>query len=209
MLCFAYKWLGEKKTNVLSLQDVKNEKELVRNLWSIFEEADIIIGHNSDRFDIKKSNAKFIEFGFRPPEPYKTVDTLKVARKYFKFDSNRLDSLGEYLGVGRKVNTGGFDLWLGCMKGDEKSWRLMKKYNKQDVDLLEKIYTKLRPFIDNHPNLNILDNKETSCPKCKSSRIQKRGFSLTTIGKKQRFVCLDCGGWSTSTKTIKYNIHIK
>jgi DNA polymerase elongation subunit (family B) len=216
MLCFSYKWLGEKKTHVISLPQFKgykknhrDDKELVKKLWSLFEEADIIMGHNGDRFDIKKTNAKFIEHGFNPPEPYKTIDTLKIARRYFKFDSNKLDSLGEYLGVGRKMKTGGFDLWLDCMDGDMKAWVRMEKYNKQDVVLLEKVYLKLRPWIQNHPNLNILDNKYNSCPNCKSSNLHKRGFSLTTIGKKQRWQCKDCGAWSTSTKTIKTNITIK
>lgn len=209
MLCFAYKFLGEKKIHVVSLRQVKNEKELIEKLWKIFDESDIIIGHNSMAFDDKKSNAKFIEYNFPPPSPYKTIDTLKVARRYFKMDSNKLDSIGEYLGVGRKVKTGGFDLWDGCMKGDEKSFKLMERYNKGDVDLLEKVYLKLRPWMTTHPNLNTFDGKLESCPICQSSHLQKRGFAITTTAKKQRFQCKDCHGWSTSTKSISLNIHIK
>jgi len=204
MLCFSYKWLGEKKTRVISLPQFSSYKKnptddryLVEALHGLFEQADVIVAHNGDNFDIKKSNAKFIEHGFAPPEPYKTVDTLKVARKYFKFDSNKLDSLGAYLGVGRKIKTGGFDLWDKCMAGDEKAWRRMERYNKQDVDLLEKVYLKLRPFIQNHPNHNVY--KETSgCPNCGSSKIQKRGFAYTRTNKYQRWQCLDCFSWHQS-----------
>jgi DNA polymerase elongation subunit (family B) len=199
MLCFAYKWLGEKKTHVVSLPMVKGEKELIKELHKLFVEADIIVGHNGDNFDIKKSNAKFIEYNLTPPDPYKTIDTLKIARRFFKFDSNKLDSLGEQLGVGRKLKTGGFDLWTGCMSGDEKSWRLMQKYNKMDVILLEKVYLKLRPWIQNHVNLNVYTGEKTNCPSCGSKNIQRRGFSYNATGKQQRWQCMECFSWHQSS----------
>jgi hypothetical protein len=196
ILCFAYKWFGDSKTHVVSLPMVKNEKELVKRLWSVFNEADIIIAHNGDKFDVKKSYAKFIEHGLTPPMPFKTIDTLKVARRYFKFDSNRLDALGELLGVGRKLQTGGFDLWDKCMQGDRNAYRVMERYNKQDVYLLERIYIKLRPWMTSHPNLSIFNGNNT-CPVCGSHKLQKRGYNMTVSGKTQRVQCMDCGRWST------------
>ena len=154
--------------------------------------------HNCDKFDIRKSNAKFIEYGFKPPATYKTVDTLKIARRYFRFDSNKLDSLGEYLGLGRKVKTGGFDLWDRCIQGEEKALRLMEKYNKKDVELLENVYLKLRPWMTNHPNLNLISETRHNCPICESSKVQRRGFSYSRVNKYQRWQCLECGGWSQS-----------
>jgi hypothetical protein len=200
MLCFSYKWLGERKTHVVSLPQFKgykknphNDRELVKKLWKLFDEADIIIAHNGDKFDIKKSYAKFIEHGLTPPSPYKTVDTLKVARRYFKFDSNRLDSLGEYL------HLGGFDLWDRCMDGDISAWSLMERYNKKDVELLEKVYLKLRPYMQGHPNYNIFSGTNHSCPICGSLKIQRRGYSYSRTTKYQRWQCLSCFSWHQST----------
>lgn len=209
ILCFSYKWLGG-KTHVISLPQFKSYKktprddgELVKKLWELFEEADIIIGHNGDKFDIRKANAKFVKYGLTPPAPYKTIDTLKVARKYFKFDSNRLDALGDYLEVGRKVKTGGFDLWDRCMQGDMKAFKLMERYNKQDVDLLEKVYHKLKPFIQNHPNLNLFNGTEHNCPNCGSTNVQRRGYSYSRTNKYQRWQCLNCGSWSQTPSDNK------
>lgn len=203
MLCFAYKWLGEKKIRVHSLpdyatykKDKENDFELVKELWNLFEEADIIIAHNGDKFDIKKSNAKFLEHGFRPPSNYKTVDTLKVARKHFNLNSNRLDDIGRLLKIGRKVPTTGFHLWKGCMTGDKTSWGQMVKYNKQDVNLLEQVYLELRPWMTNHPNMNLLQGTAHSCPTCGSGNCQKRGFRRTRSNTYQAYQCQDCGGWS-------------
>src|SRR6267154_4477293 len=115
ILSFAAKALGSDRPEVFALpdyngykRDKQNDKKLIADLWRVLDKSDIIISHNGDKFDIKKSNARFIYHGFSPPTPYKNIDTLKIARKHFKFDSNRLDSLAEYLGIGRKLPHEGF-----------------------------------------------------------------------------------------------------
>ena len=199
MLSFSYKWADEDKVHVVGLDDFpgyeldkENDKELAKALWAIFDEADVVIAHNGDSFDLPKANTRFISHGLPPPSPYKTVDTLKIARKAFKFDSNKLDELGRYLGIGRKLPNTGFHLWRGCMTGDPESWKQMKDYNKQDVILLEKVYYLVRAWSNTYP---VVNKGESICPRCGSTNVQKRGFSFTATTKKQRYKCLDCSGW--------------
>jgi hypothetical protein len=205
LLSVAFKWLGKKKIDVWGT-DMGPEQELVLLVHQLFDEADIVIAHNGDQFDQKMMNAKFIEYGLAPPSPYKTIDTKKVAKKYFRFTSNKLDDIGDLLGVGRKLQTGGFDLWLGCMQNDPKAWKKMKQYNKQDVVLLEKIYLKLRPWIDNHPSVAIIDNHLDGCPKCGSDKLQSRGYRYTKVAKYKRYQCMGCGGWCTGRRTEATNV---
>jgi len=207
MLSFSWKWLGKSKVHVSALTDFKsynkdktNDKELVETLWKLFDEADILIAHHGDPFDIKKTNARFIKHGMKPPTPYTSIDTRKVAKRRFKFDSNKLNDLGQYLGVGRKLKHTGFDLWKDCMDGDLTAWKLMKNYNKQDVVLLEKVYEKMTGWVDNHPNKKIAQNIGTKCPNCLSTRTQKRGFSTTAKTKSQRYQCQKCGAWFKGAK---------
>jgi len=209
ILSFAYKWLGEKETYVVSLPDFplykkdrSNDKELCKRLWELFDEAEIIIAHNGNSFDIKKSNARFIQHDLEPPTPYKTIDTKLEAKRYFRFDSNKLDDLGQYLNLGRKLMTGGFDLWLGCMAGKKEAWKKMCDYNKQDVILLERVYLKLRGWMTSHPNLNIINGELSSCPNCGSNKLRKQGFSITRVSKRQRYQCQNCGSWHQG-ETIK------
>lgn len=207
MLSFAYKWLGDKKVEAYSLPDFKdmykkepeNDHCLTYQLWNLMNEADIIVAHNGDEFDIKKANARFIAHGYEPLSPYKTIDTKKVAKKYFKFDSNKLDELGKYLGLGRKMPHTGFHLWKGCMSGDRKSWKTMVEYNKNDIVLLEKVFLKMRPWMKTFPIVRA-DNGD--CTNCGSGKLIKRGFSFTRTNKIQRLQCVDCGAWKQGERTL-------
>ena len=200
ILCFAYKWLGEKKTHIVALpdfkgyeKDKKNDYYVVKELWKLFNEAEIIIAHNGDAFDIKKANARFIQHELEPPTFYKTVDTLKIARQHFKFNSNRLDDLGRYFKLGRKLAHTGKHLWFGCMEGNKSSWSLMKRYNIQDVVLLEKVYYKLRGWAKTQPNMNLTLGTYTNCPVCGSEHIQRRGYRPTLTAIYRAYKCVNCG----------------
>jgi len=198
MLSFAYKWQGERKVRCLSLLDFNDrpgcDKGLVKALWALFDEADVVIAHNGDKFDQKKTNARFAVHGLKPPSPYKSIDTLKVARKYFKFNSNKLDDLGRVLKVGRKIKHQGIALWLDCMAGKRAAWKIMIKYNKMDVVLLEKVYLRLRAWIDNHPNIARV-NRPDACPKCGSGQFKSHGWRYTKTRRYRRFRCLSCQGF--------------
>jgi uncharacterized protein YprB with RNaseH-like and TPR domain len=196
ILSFAWKFQGKKTVRCLTRADFKDktDKSLVRMLRAVLNAADVVVAHNGDQFDVKKSTARMIYHGFSPTKPLKSIDTKKIAKKYFNFNSNSLNDLGTYLGLGKKLNTGGFDLWLGCMANDKKSWATMAKYNKQDVVLLEKVYDKFRPWIHNHPNVAKLYNIG-ECPKCTSPNVVKRGIRANTAGLQQQMLCNDCKGW--------------
>ncbi len=208
LLCFTVKWLDSGKTITRSLpdyplyaKDKESDKELVKELWDYMNDADIVIGHNAINFDIKVTNARFIVNGLLPPSPYRVVDTVREARKRFKFNSNTLNDLSSLLGLGAKVKHSGFSLWKGCMEGKEESWKKMKKYNKMDVQLLEKLYLRLRPWMETHPAINI-GHPKTTCPACASTNTQKRGFAFARSLKYQRYQCLSCGHWFKG-ETIK------
>jgi len=197
MLCWTLKYL-DGRIITRALCDYKGYKpgseddsKLVKELHDRFEEADILIAHNGDRFDIKESNKRFIYHELKPPAPYKTVDTLKIAKRHFKFISNKLDDLGEFLGAGAKVKHPGFDMWLGCKAGDPASWNLMKKYNRQDVILLEAVYHKLKPWHSTHPSVSDFTN---TCQACGEVEILTTRSYMTKRGEKNRGQC-PCGQW--------------
>ncbi len=196
LLCVAYKEFGKGITKCVARPDFKDttDKAITKAVWSILDEADVLIAHNGDAFDIPKLRAKFIEHDLPPPKPFKTIDTRKIARSQFKFNSNSLNDLGATLKLGKKMSTGGFDLWLGCMKGDPKCWRKMIRYNIRDVLLLEKVYKRLRSWYPNHPNLPLFEDRP-GCPVCSSLNVQRRGFQVLKLRKAARLQCQKCSHW--------------
>ena len=195
ILCFAYKWIGQKEIHCITKQGKKNDKSVVGALHALLERADVIIAHNGNQFDLKKARTRFAFYNMPPTKFISTIDTKLIAKRYFSFNSNSLDDLGEFLGLGRKVKHQGFDLWLGCMSDDSACWKTMIKYNKMDVRLLEKIYTRFRPYIQNHPNLAILGGNGGKCPNCGSSLVHKKGIRINSKTKQQQWQCQDCASW--------------
>jgi len=198
IISIAWKWQGEKKVNVLAnddFGDIHNDNNLMIKIGELLDEADIVIAHNGDSFDIKKINARLLVNGIKPPSPYKTIDTKKVAKKYFKFDSNSLDNLANDLGMEGKMDTPK-NLFIKCIEGDMKMWKIMKKYNKQDVVVLEEVYNRLSPWITNHPSITM---RPGECKNCHSHNYQLRGFAhrKNKPNAIQRIQCNDCGSWGT------------
>jgi len=125
------------------------------------------------------------------------VDTLKLARTNFNFNSNRLDYLGKVLGVGGKEETGGFSLWADVMNGSKQALKDMIKYCKRDVVLLEDVYNKIAPHVASftvHGGV-LKGGNRASCPNpgCGSSDVQRRGTRVTAAGvEQQKLTCMDC-----------------
>ena len=201
IMSISWRWYGENITKHESLATIPRKRgtdanlALVKLIHSLFDEADVVVAHNANRFDNKVATASFLRYNLAPPSPYKTVDTLAVARNVARFNSNSLNSLGELFGLGSKTKITHGDLWYDCLTGSGKAWRQLKEYNNQDVDLLYAIYERLRPYIKNHPNLGDITQVDGVCPKCGSSNLERRGFNMRRNGKVQRFQCKSCGGW--------------
>ena len=202
IMSVAYKWQHEKQVTTLALPDYPHykkhkhcDKKLSADLWRLLDEANIVIAHNAKAFDIKKINSRLAVNGYSAPSSYKIIDTLTLARKVFKFDSNKLDNLGRYLGEGRKIPNTGAALWRGCWEGNRKSWRTMKRYNAQDVRLLERVYNRLKPWDAGHPNLNLYTGRKEACPTCQSRHVVKRGFHYAKSIVRQQWHCRDCFAW--------------
>jgi DNA polymerase III epsilon subunit-like protein len=208
MLSWSAKWFGDDNIygEVLTGKEAldENDERIMETLWHMLDEADVIVAHNGDKFDVPSINTRFLVNGYPPPSPYKSIDTLKIAKRKFKFTYNRLDYLGEFLGVGGKLETGGMDLWIACVSGDETALAKMAEYNDRDITLLEDVYVELRPYALPHPNHGVTNPEaEYCCSRCGSENVQKRGYYTTNISKFHKFVCKDCGSWSRARVNIR------
>lgn len=201
MLSFAYQWQDKGAVKFVGLPEVtphyevnlENDFFLLKALHKVMDEADVIIAHNGDRFDLPTIQARFARYNMAPPRPYKTIDTYLVCKREFRIESNRLNFVAQYLGIGEKIPHTGLDLWERCMKGDTLAWGVMERYNKHDIYLLKEVYARIRSFIRNHPDLTVYDFADRTCPTCRSTHVNIRGYGMNAKSQYVMFGCVDCG----------------
>jgi len=197
VLSWAAKWLYDENviSDIVTPKETKtrDDKRILKSIWKLLDEAEIVIGHNGDRFDLRKLNARFIDNDIKPPSPFKTVDTLKVARREFAFVSNKQDYLTKHFKLEQKLSTN-FQLWVDCIHGDQEQLNKMEEYNRHDVMGLEEVYLKLRPYIKNHPNLGVLVDADV-CPNCACEFLDETGTEYFTSANK--FPVYRCQGCNT------------
>ena len=205
LLSYSGKWLFDSKVfgSVLTPDEAihKDDFRITKEIWNYFNQADVIIAHNGNGFDIPKSQTRFLMHKLVPPSPFQTIDTLLIARKNFRLSSNKLDYIGQLMLNERKLHTE-YSLWLRCLEGDPQALSDMLTYNKQDVLLLEDIYVLLRPWIKSHPNMAIfMEAHEPSCPNCGSTDIKECGYYTTSVNRFLAFRCNSCGAVCRSRKS--------
>ncbi len=201
IICGAWKELGVDKVHTAVIKKVGDDKEVVKTLRDAIADADIIIHHNGDKFDLKKLNARIIYHGLDPLPNINTLDTVKEARKVAKFTANRLDYLGKHLVGHGKVHVD-YQLWLDVMAGSKKALKEMVDYNVVDVERLEEVYIALRPYMKNHPHAGAIQGweKNSACKNCGSTHVKKNGIRYTRAGvAKQELQCKECHAYSTVT----------
>lgn len=202
IICFSAQWVGEDETMFFSeFHDGRNT--MLNELHRLLDEADVTITYNGKKFDLPWVIGELITAGYPPVSPAQHIDLYQIIRSNFRYLSNKLDYAVSRLLDDSKVTHSGFQLWVDCMNGDKEGWETMKEYAVKDTALLIPLYEKLKPFIRVQPNQDLVqESDEFICPKCASTRIQKRGFIYTVASKFQRYVCLDCGGWFKDTTRL-------
>lgn len=212
LICIAWKWYGQKKVHLTSIADdpqrmdknIYDDSHVAKTFRQVLDtdESFVMLGHNLKSFDIKKFNTSCIRNGLDPVPERQVIDTLTSARKYFRFESNKLDFICRTLGIGEKISTGGLKLWNDIVQAKypevghesstalrDKSLSIMGKYCKQDVSLLEPLYNKISSWMTTHPNASLYQSDEISCTKCGSTAFRFCEWRYTNKNKYKRYIC--------------------
>ena len=199
MCVIGYKWLGGGKARTLTWGKDADEESMVREAVELLDRCRFSIAHNGDRFDLRwlRGRAMFYRVPMSPH--YITVDTLKVMQRLTYLNSHRLDYLGEYFGIGRKIKTS-YELWKRiAQENHQPSLRLMARYCRQDVDLLTQFYEEFRSWFPAPPSSIARDIAH--CPFCDSSRTTINQTRRTAAGHERvQFKCNDCDQLHTVAK---------
>lgn len=198
IICISWKWYGEKQVHSIDWGKKQNDRQLLIEFSKVLNEADVAIAHNGDRYDIRFINGRLAYHDLPPVGEVTTIDTLKQSRKVFFINSHRLDYLGQFLGLGRKLDTS-FGLWKDVMDGDEKALSKMIRYCKQDVRLLESVYEKVRKYAPQTVHMGVvLSGDKLSCKACGSDNTIWNGTRVKSKIVYRCRRCKSCGHFFTT-----------
>ena len=205
IICWSAKWLGTDTMINSSVHTAKgepytrtrdNEKAVVLALWKLVDEADILIAYNGKKFDRKKMNAKFLEYGLPEPAPYKVIDPMLICKGNFALTSNKMDFVSKYVSSNEegKLSTN-LQLWIDAMNDDTIALDRMQEYCDEDINVLERVYLAVRHWDKNAPNLALhYDDNKVRCNSCGSDHlipIPNRTFN-TNLSKFEIVRCGNC-----------------
>lgn len=197
LLSHAWAW-GESEVtgSVLTREEMlaHDPERLVLECWSLLDNCDVLVAHNGKRFDVRKVNSYFLQYGLPPPSPYRVIDTLLIAKKKFALPFNSLAYLAEFLGVEQKIDTGGVDLWIQCDQGNQEALDKMNEYCMGDIVTLRGVYYKLISWSNDGVNLSIYSDHGSLCPHCSSDDVSsiEGKYAYTAQRKYSLFRCNSC-----------------
>jgi hypothetical protein len=193
-VCLAAKWYGDDKVTFIAEWHKGGYRRFMEKAWKLFDQAQIVVGHNMDRFDRKHLNAAWNEIGFPPPSPFKVVDTLKVAWSEFGYESNTMDSLCKRLGITAKDGHYSIAVADAAVAGDKDAQANIESYNIGDIHATEALYNYFRPWIKNHPhNVNGNADDKPVCNRCWQPEMAANGYTLAVVISYRLYRCSVCG----------------
>lgn len=198
LLSHAWAWgEGEVTGSILTREEMlaHDPERLVLECWSLLDNCDVLVAHNGKRFDVRKVNSYFLQYGLPPPSPYRVIDTLLIAKQKFALPFNSLAYLAEFLDVEQKIDTGGVDLWIQCDQGSQDALDKMNEYCMGDIVTLRGVYNRLISWSNDGVNLALYSDHGASCPHCSSDDVSviQGKYSHTIARKYQAYRCNGCG----------------
>ena len=206
---FGYRWKGGGKARWASEYNrstglLTERQSMLELAHKLYEEADIVVTYNGDKFDHKRLNSEWVSAGMTPPAPVQSLDLFKTVKRQFQFPSNKLDYVADRLLGEGKHSHAGHSMWRHCLDTDvdpavkRRAWNAMGRYCRQDVDLLEPLHTKLLPWLPASVNVTVMGGPqvEPMCGKCGGDDLRSRGYAYTTTRAYKRYRCNDCGAWA-------------
>ncbi len=201
IICICYKWEDEKETYSINWNAKQCDKKMLEQFVEVASVADELVGHNGDKFDLAWIRTRCLLHRIPMFPTYTTIDTLKVARQKFRFNSNKLDYIAKFLGMKGKIKTE-YSLWKDIvLNNDKAAMEKMIKYCKFDVVLLEKVFNELRGHIEPKTHYGVIFGQDRgSCPECGSDELKILRRRTTATGlRKIQYQCATCNKHCTKT----------
>lgn len=200
-ICLAYRWYGEEKIHFLAEWQPGGWEQMHREVWNVYDRAQIVVGHNVVNFDSKKLLGGWAQLGLGEPSPWKSADTLTYARR-LGYESNTLGALCDRFGIPSKKGHYDADVARAAADGDAEAQAIITDYNCGDVEASTWLYDRLRGHMPGHPHVMVPgeDGDTLRCNQCRSTNLERTGIRLANRIAYTLYRCRDCsanvsGSW--------------
>ncbi len=205
IMAWAAKWLGEPASKIKYEETrTDNDKAILKKLWNLLDEADVLVTQNGASFDIPRIDARMRIHKMRPYSPSKHADTYRMNKKA-GFTSHKLSYLNDVLcpeyAKSEHPEFPGMSLWTECLKGNPKAWKVMKKYNIKDVLGTEALHNITNPWAPASTTRTIIaPDPGKKCEVCGSPNVYRRGRYVLKHNIFEKWHCQSCGAWRKGRK---------
>lgn len=202
IISFHWKWAHEKKVKHIHWGlNEQCDKKIIEKAVKLFDQADEIIAHFGDKFDIPWVRTRAIFHGISMRPDYNTIDTKKWASKYLTLPSNSLKEICRYYGLPAKLDPGGIETWQDVVfKKDRAAFKHLLYYGDGDIVSLEAVFNLLRPYAK--PNMHFhadyvtvgLGKQAISkffCPECGTIGRHRKPYRTRAGTTKHYMSCID------------------
>lgn len=193
-ICLAWRWYGNKRVEFAAEWQDGGREAMLRTAWDLYHQADIVVGHNIDGFDTKKLASEWHDLRLGKPRPWKSVDTLKIARSQFGYESNTLDALLTRWGLQGKTDRYDVEVARRACAGDKAAQNKLRRYNQGDIIATEAAYDAVRGWIPNHPHIGLW-GEDGCCPNCGGTDLAADGWAKTDLTAYAQYQCANCKAW--------------
>ena len=192
-ICVAWRWYGQNRIHFAS-EWGDGHQGMIETVWEVFDRAQIVVGHNSRGFDEKKLKTDWRDYGLLKPSPWKSVDTLTIARREFGDESNTLDALCRRAGIPHKTDKYDVTTARAAVAGDKRAQRKLRLYNMGDIDASTALYDRFRPWDSTHPH-SVVPNADDrpTCHACWGDDLEPNGTTLARQITYRLYRCRGCG----------------
>lgn len=197
IICIGYKWANEPKAHVMSILDypgkfANDDKLLLKAFEKVYNQADIVVHHFGEYFDIPFLQTRRLIHGLHPMPETTMVDTWRICKKRLKFGSNRLQRVLEVLGCPIEKTPVKLSVWSLARLGHKKSIDYVIDHCLKDILVLEWVYNKIKSVWTPHPAL-VINSDDKYCRFCKEYSGISNGFRPAKTHVYRRMGCKKCG----------------
>lgn len=190
IITVSWKWLGSETVEHLTWDKNHSDEELMRKFIEVYNQADMVIGYNNDRFDNRWINARAMKYDLPINTYVRSYDIMKEEKRVFRTPSYSMSYMAKFSNVTHKQGHEGITMWnkiqTGTPEEQEEYLAKMVEYNVGDIVSTEELYIRLRKYFGHKMHLGVLYGGEKfSCPDTGSTNVELFKRTVTPAGTVQ------------------------